>query len=275
MNKANTHIKLIKRIDPILTLLLVIGAILILFLIFSNPSLILTFVILGFILCLGFCLSRHVGWQTRENRTLSAKINELDKWGFASRDREGPWFNYIEYPLIYKSPLTIDKYFYSDWLVIQNGLIIVNPGNKTLCVKKKYASLQFKCSSYLCVGWFPPKRLFYWFALIGTPDWWHKAHKITIPSPTAELIDKTVFWQIALHASLVHDALYQYLDSIPMAKQDVDKLFYTMLLNAQLPAFIAHIYLFAVTKWGVKDAVDSVPARNSSFSCDTFNNLTS
>jgi hypothetical protein len=42
-----------------------------------------------------------------------------------------------------------------------------------------------------------------------------------------------------MHASLVHDALYQYLDNIPLSKNEVDQLFYQMLLEAGMPKIIA------------------------------------
>ena len=86
-------VKLVKRIDLILKSLLGFGFLLIAYLIFRHPGLIGVFVILGVILVGGFYLPRHIGWEIREKRALGAKTQELEKWGFASRDREGPWYS--------------------------------------------------------------------------------------------------------------------------------------------------------------------------------------
>jgi hypothetical protein len=273
MKSPASSVQLVKRIDHILKLLLLIGGVLILLLLISNPKLITTFLILGIILCLGFYLPRHISWQIMEQRALEAKTRELEKWGFASRDREGPWINYIDYPLLYKSPIAVDKYFYSDWLVIENGNIIVNPGANTY--DKEAGTVSYNIQSPRTYAWdgCTPKRLFYWFALIGTPDWWHKELKIKKLTSSGQIIEKTVFWQVALHASLVHDALYQYLDNIPIAKQEVDGLFYSMLLEAQVPHLIANIYLFAVVKFGANDVGANESKQNSALSCATFKNI--
>jgi hypothetical protein len=274
MDKPATTIQLVKRIDQILKLLLLVGGVLIIFLLFNYPHLIITFIILGIIICTGFYLPRHISWQIREQRALQAKTQEIEKWGFSSRDREGPWINYIDYPLLYKSPIAIDKYFYSDWLVIENGNIIVNPGANTY--SKEAGTVSYNLKSPRTYAWdgCTPKRLFYWFALIGTPDWWHKELKIKKLTSSGQIIEKTVFWQVALHASLVHDALYQYLDNIPIAKQEVDRLFYSMLLEAQLPHFLANIYLFAVVKFGANEVSANESKRNSTYSCATFKTIT-
>lgn len=46
------------------------------------------------------------------------------------------------------------------------------------------------------------------------------------------LARKQVFWQRSHHASLVHDALYQYLHTLPISKTAVDQLFYDMLCDS-------------------------------------------
>lgn len=48
------------------------------------------------------------------------------------------------------------------------------------------------------------------------------------------------------YASLVHDALYQYLDSVPVKKNAIDKLFFKMLGDFKL----RHIYYFCVRVFG-------------------------
>jgi hypothetical protein len=270
MESPVTSVKLVKRFDRILTLLLIFGGGLLVFLLINRPSLLPTFVILGGILCLGFYLPRHISWQTRVQRALEAKTQELAKWGFASRDREGPWINYIDYPLVYKTAIATGKFFYSDWLVIEDGKIIVNPGHNIFVREAGTVSYELQRPRTYAWDGCTPKRLFYWFALVGTPDWWHTELKIKKLTPTGELVEKTVFWQAALHASLVHDALYQYLDNIPIAKEQVDQLFYAMLLEAQLPDFLANIYLFAVSRFGAADVRSNDPKGNSPYSCDTF-----
>jgi hypothetical protein len=52
-------------------------------------------------------------------------------------------------------------------------------------------------------------------------------------------------------ASMVHDALYQYLDTIPISKAQVDKLFLAMLGDFKL----RHLYYFAVKYFGAKHVI--------------------
>lgn len=272
MQDSNT-IQLINRIDFILKALLAIGIILILFLVIFYPSLIIIFLILGAVLCGGFYLPRHIGWDIRQRRAKVAKTTEFSKWGLNSRDREGPWINYIDYPLVYQSPITTNKYFYSEWLVIENGYIVINPGPSQLDKEQQVVSYNLKTNRTYAWDGCTPKRLFYWFALIGTPDWWHREHQISIITPSSELIEKTVFWQLAQHASLIHDALYQYLDTIPLSKEQVDKLFYDMLIKAELPEFIANTYLFFVTKFGAVDILPDASQNNTALKCNSFKTI--
>jgi hypothetical protein len=59
-------------------------------------------------------------------------------------------------------------------------------------------------------------------------------------------VKKEQFWQRAHHASLVHDVLYQYLNSIPIPKSDVDNLFHEMLIESGFSGIMAKIYHLAV-----------------------------
>ncbi|MBW3696126.1 hypothetical protein EK599_10485 [Vibrio sp. T187] len=52
-------------------------------------------------------------------------------------------------------------------------------------------------------------------------------------------------------ASLVHDALYQYLDTVPISKAEIDLLFLEMLGDFKL----RKLYYFFVTKFGGKNVV--------------------
>ena len=191
------------------------------------------------ILVLGVQLPRVVGRRTRIRNSLDAKKKELKKWGFHSRDREGPWLNYIDYPLVKESAYAAGKLFYSEWLIIHDGKIIVNPGQSSVdpsgsviynyCVRRTYA--WDGCT---------PKRFFFWFAILGTPDWWQVTENVTTLDDKNNCVHKSVFWQQAHHASLVHDALYQYLDSI-----------------------LARIYHFFVRYFGARDIREDDPKANT------------
>ncbi len=98
-----------------------------------------------------------------------------------------------------------------------------------------------------------PKLWLYWFALIGTPDWAHQIEHITTLNEKGEIIPDKKIWQQAHHASLVHDALYQYLGLHPITKHEADLLFYEMLLDSGMHAITAKIYHCAVIKGGGRE----------------------
>jgi len=263
----------IKKIDMSMKVALLIGMVLIVFLFWFYPYLIRLSLYAGCIVCLGLFLPRQAGWNIRERRAKNAKQAEHQKWGFASRDREGPWINYIDYPLVRQTPLTDNKFFYSDWLVICDGKVIVNPGTSEVdLVSKKVSYDLTKPKAYAWDGC-TPKRLFFWLALIGTPDWWHGEHKIQAISEQGTLVEKKVFWQLCMHASLVHDALYQYLDSIPLTKNQVDQLFHDMLIEAGMPKLLAQAYHWTVRKFGADDVYPDDAQANSHLSCEDFKQL--
>ena len=108
-----------------------------------------------------------------------------------------------------------------------------------------------------------PKRWFFWLILIGTPDWAQKIEVIRTIDDETPCKKKELFWQQAHHASLVHDALYQYLDNIPIPKRDVDNLFYEMLLESGFSGIMAKIYHFAVRHLGARDVGENDPKSNS------------
>jgi hypothetical protein len=207
----------------------------------------------GLVIYLGFALPRRSGWKERRDRAKEAKTSEQNKWGFHSCDREGPWLNYIDYPLLKETPIANDKYFYSEWLIIHNGKIIVNPGptvgNPDLI--KGVVEYDFNIRKTYAWDGCTPKRWFYWLALFGTPDWGEKLENITVIDPTdSQPNGKVVLWPRAHHASLVHDALCQYLDRIPISKKEVDQLFYDMLVVSGFPSWLAIIYYGAVCLFG-------------------------
>jgi len=275
---SNTHLAnkpqhAVKKLDMSLKIALLIGVMLLLFLFWFYPNLIRLSLYAGCILCLGLFLPRQAGWNIRERRAKNSKQAEHQKWGFASRDREGPWINYIDYPLVRQTSLADNKYFYSDWLVIDDGMVIVNPGTCEVNLESKKVSYDLtKPNAYAWDGC-TPKRLFFWLALIGTPDWWHGEHKIQAITEQGELVDKKVFWQLCMHASLVHDALYQYLGNIPLSKIQVDQLFYDMLIESGMPKLLAKAYHWFVDKLGADDVYPNDAQANSEFNCDDFKQL--
>ncbi len=103
-NLNNTPQPVVKKIDMSLKLALLVGVILLLFLFWFFPSLVKASLYAGAIICLGLFLPRQAGWDIRERRASESKQVEQQKWGFSSRDREGPWINYIDYPLVRITP---------------------------------------------------------------------------------------------------------------------------------------------------------------------------
>jgi hypothetical protein len=263
----------VTKMDMSMKVALLIGAALLIFLFWFYPNLIRLSLYAGCIVCLGLFLPRQAGWSIRARRAKKSKVAEQQKWGFASRDREGPWINYIDYPLVRNTSLANNKFFYSDWLAIDDGNIIVNPGTSEVNLESKTVSYDLtKHNTYACDGC-TPKRLFFWLALIGTPDWWHGEHRIQALSEQGQLVEKKVFWQLCMHASLVHDALYQYIDTIPLTKIQVDQLFHDMLIEAGMPKLMATAYHCSVAKFGAKDVYPDEAQANSDFSNEDFKQL--
>src|SRR5690606_37527645 len=97
-----------------------------------------------------------------------------------------------------------------------------------------------------------PKVPFYWLAIIGIPDWWEKPHRV-LRLCGEELREEEVFWPLAHPASLVHDALYQYLNAAPVAKHEADLLFLRMLREAGMAWPLAFAYCLAVRLFGAPD----------------------
>jgi len=81
-----------------------------------------------------------------------------------------------------------------------------------------------------------PKWGFLNLTIIGVPD----GH-----------LDYRTMKPYTYYASLVHDALYQYLDSVPVSKKEIDKLFLKMLGDFKL----RKIYYFFVKTFGARGVV--------------------
>ena len=209
-------------------------------------------VLTALIVLLGFGLPRWIGYAIRKERAELRKTEEQKKWGFHSRDRDGPWINYVDHPVVRRARCADGKRFCSEWLLIHDGLVIVNPGPSTVTPAAGTVVYDFSIRRAYAWDGCTPKKFFYWFAVLGTPDWWHAAQTIQTIKGQNTIVSQSVVWQIAHHASLVHDALYQYLDHIPVPKQEVDRLFFEMLIESGMPRILARLYYAAVVLFGPK-----------------------
>ena len=88
-----------------------------------------------------------------------------------------------------------------------------------------------------------PKKSFLNLYIVGVPDG-HIDHRTMLP--------------FTYHASLVHDALYQYLDTVPVTKEQVDRLFLKLLGDFKL----RRLYYFAVKHFGARGVKQTVSERS-------------
>ncbi len=190
----------------------------------------------------------------------AAKERERKQWGFASRDREGLWINYVDGPVIVGSALLGARKFYSRWLVIHDGRIIVNPGNATL-TPTTVAYDFVKPNTYAWDGC-TPKRWFWWCVIVGTPDFGFASLRFQTVDASGLLVDKTVIWQRGHLASLVHDALSQYAHCVPLTRRETSTIFRDLLRDAGLWAPVRWVYYFGVRFLGPSPKHTEVPQRN-------------
>ncbi len=266
-------VKLSRRspyLDNALITVTLIGIVLLIGAYFLSPGSIPTLVVAGVIIYLGFGLPRWIGLEERKRRAQRAKEAELAIWGFHSRDREGAWINYIDYPLIWHTDIAKDKYFYSEWLIIHDGTLVVNPGRCAVSPDRSQVTYDVRSPRTYAWDGCTPKRLFYWLALIGTPDWWERSETIQSLDHMGTPRTRQPFWPKAHYASLVHDALYQYLGLIPIAKKDVDRQFHDMLLASGLPAPLARLYHLAVRHFGARDIPEDLVQPSSTMKMSGF-----
>ena len=214
---------------------------------------------------LGVLLPRWIGRRERLRRAALALASAEKKWGFASRDHCGPWLNYIDQPFLRHCPEFAGRYFYGEWLVIHDGLLIINPGRSTVDPQRQEVAYDFSCATTYAWDGCTPKVPFYWLAIIGVPDWWDKPHKV-LHLHGKQICEADVFWPLAHPASLVHDALYQYLNAAPVAKHETDLLFFRMLREAGMLWPAAFAYYLAVRLFGAPD-VDGPRPPNSTLTC--------
>ncbi len=216
-------------------------------------------------LMLGYLLPAHTNKHIRDERSRAAKIAEAEKWGFQSRDRDGPWINYIDYPLIKETKFAKGKIFYSERLMIEDGFITVNPGPSIVDLENNTVKYDHSIKRTYAWDGCSPKIWIYWIVLVGTPDLWHKPEIITTLGDNGLQKEETKIWQLAHHASLVHDALYQYLGVQPIKKYEADLLFREMLIDSGMNKVFAWIYHRAVICRGGKEIDKNNSPSNSDF----------
>lgn len=127
------------------------------------------------------------------------------------------------YPYLYK--ITEDYLHQTDWKLEQPFL------SRWLEIScDGWIRVKANESGYAWDGCTPKFSLFN-IAIVGIPD----GH-----------VDYRTMQPYTYHASLVHDALYQYLDSVPIPKREIDNLFLKMLGDFKL----RHLYHWGVSMFG-------------------------
>lgn len=205
------------------------------------------------VVLIGIIPPQCAGWHERAKRAVRAKWKEKKKWGFHGRDKDVPWVAHIEGPLIVCADCAKDKFFYGEWLIIHNGHIIVNPGHSRLNKLRNRVVYRHHVRRTYAWDGCTPKRSWLWVALVGTPDWWQRKCSVLTVSASGQIKQEEVFWPMTHHASVVHDALYQYLHLIPITPQDVDRLFHQMLKQSGMSPVVANIYYLLVKRCGARD----------------------
>lgn len=216
---------------------------------------------------LGVLLPRCIGRRERLRRVAAARQRSIEQWGFCSRDRSGPWINYIDFPLVREDATFKGRFFYSEWLVVHDGRIIINPGPASVDLDAGTVSYDLSCQRTYAWDGCSPKVPFYWIATLGTPDWWDHLEPVQYLC-RGQQKQRLMFWPVAHHASLVHDALYQFLNVAPVTKAEADELFHRMLLEAGMPRLVAWVYRFAVIHGGARE-MRRVRNPNSALRCLT------
>lgn len=226
--------------------------------------------LVGFVTYVGHMVTVFTNWRIAVERAWEAKKKELDKWDFYSRDRDRPWLVFIEKPVVYATERADNMSFYSEWLVIEQGRIIVNPGESTVTDDQ----VAYQLSNPRTYAWdgSTPKLWIFWLLLIGIPDWWRTLIPHQSVDSKGRLTSSQSFEPITSKATLIHDALYQYLQDIPMAQKEADSLFREILIENGFPRWLASVYYHVVVRLSTK--VDQTGlGQPSRFQCNTFNQL--
>ena len=137
-----------------------------------------------------------------------------------SRNRDFPYKFKITEDYTHQTNWKLTQPFIAKWLEISKDGLITVKANDT---------------GFAWDGCTPKWSVFHLF-IIGTPDGHVNYHTMK---------------PYTYHASMVHDALYQYLDTIPITKADVDLLFRDMLGNF----FFRDFYHFMVKHFGGRGIV--------------------
>jgi len=135
---------------------------------------------------------------------------------YEGKNKNFPWIFKIHEDFVFQSRHR-GKSFDSKWLKLETSGKVTVKANDT---------------GYAWDGC-TPKRSILGLFIIGTPD----GH-----------IDIRTEKPMTYYASLVHDAFYQYLEHVPVAKCDIDRQFYEMLRDVGFP--LARIYYLVVWAFG-------------------------
>lgn len=141
-------------------------------------------------------------------------MNRKAKWP-KPLEKTGPWIFKIEEDFTYQSKIKGVE-FDSEWLQVKKDGSIVVKGSHP--------------GGYTWDGCTPKLNIFDLF-VVGTPD---------------GRIDVKTMKPKTYYASLVHDALYQYLHVVPIDKKEIDLLFLEMLGDFKL----RKLYYWAVKHFG-------------------------
>ena len=145
---------------------------------------------------------------------------------FTARDKHSVWIFKLDREYTYQSNLTGHN-FAGEWLrILPDGKIIIPKGYAWNGCSPKFSILD---------AW-----------ILGTPD---------------GIIDIETGKPKTYHASLVHDALYQYFEWHDVSRKDIDKLFHTIMLDRKFKA--AGIYFSAVRLFGGFVLREKHPERGS------------
>ena len=220
------------------------------FLLYDCQTLLVRSLMIIAVLFFGVSIPRWFKCRTRYKLAEEKRKKESDRWGFCGMPGDGPWIAHVDYPVIINSEIADGKRFYSEWLIIHDGIIIVNPGASSF--NKNKTEVKYDFTDHRTYAWdgCTPKRFFLWLCMIGTPDWGPACIDIKIINKNGVVDDEQVFWQRAFYASLVHDALFQYLDNIPIKRKDVNRLFRGMLRYSGMNLILSFVYYCMVCLFG-------------------------
>lgn len=197
------------------------------------------------------------------------KISEYQKWGFFSRDKDGPWLHYLQGPLVYRCSELEGLEFYSEWLIIKDGAAIVNPGDSRVQRDGDGNKVAYDFNEKSIYAWdgCTPKVWLLWAVLVGTPDGPSKKlkYKTTAGLSQSDEFETSRTWPITAKASLVHDAFCQYLSQVPISEKQADQIFYKMLKEEGF--WFAPFYYVIVRLAAGRGARQKYVGKNTNFKC--------